>query len=207
MMCLTRSPTCAIAAALVLGAALVATGSPAAALSYDVTQEGVSLGTIVPFSGAGSAADFYQFGVPHAYSGAPIGVPLSGDSSVLFIYVDTSTGVYSLGWIHGKEGEGPLRLLSGIVEITPDANSPSVLVSDDPGSLRLNDEEHLLPGLDEFAADPNAPGTFTGTWRWGPNRTDGGMVGPIGTTSEVGGATATITLLDGNSEPVNWMVA
>ncbi|MFQ5811073.1 MAG: hypothetical protein ACE5JM_15755 [Armatimonadota bacterium] len=192
---------------LAVGTALVASFSPAWALGYDVTQSGSSLGTITPFSSAETAADFYRFGIPHTYSGEPLGVPLSGDSSVLYIHLDTNTGIYSLGWIHGKEGEGPLRYLQGTVEITPDAVSPGVDVSDDPGALRFDTEDHLAPGFDEFFADGTDPLLFYGDWRWGPNRTDGGAVGPIGTTPGSGGATATITSLDRTGEDLSWLVA
>jgi len=203
----TRSLKWGIVVALSVAAMPVLTLSPAVALTYDVTQGGVTLGTITPFSSAETGADFYQFGIPHTYSGGPLGVPLSADSSILYVHLDTNTGVYSLGWIHGKEGEGPLRYLEGTVQITDDVAAPGVGVSDDPGYLRPVDEEHLGAYLDEFFADGSDPRTFYGDWRWGPNRTDGGVVGPIGTTLGVGGATATITLLDQTGENLSWFAA
>jgi hypothetical protein len=202
----SRSAWAAIVA-VAAGAVLVVPPAPAAALTYDVTQGGVSLGTITPFSSAETGAEFYSFGVPYLVSGQPLGVPLAGDRSILYVHLDTNTGVYSLGWIHGKEGEGPLRYLQGMVQITADVASPGVVVSDDPGTIRQRDEEHLGAGLDELFVDGSDPHTFYGTWRWGPRRTDGGAIAPIGTTPYVGGATATITSLDRTGEDLRWFAA
>jgi hypothetical protein len=192
---------------LVMGVMAVATAATAGGLSYDVTQEGTLLGTITPFESAETAADFYEFGVPHTFSGAPAGLPLGGEASILYIHLDTNTGVYSLGWIHGKEGEGINRNMHGTIVVTDDVPAPAVLVSDDPGSLRTSTDPFLAPGLDELAADGSLPRTFNGIWRWGPRRTDGGAVGPIGTTPYIGGASAWITYVGDGEGPMDWLAA
>lgn len=208
MMHLHSSLKGATVVAPVLGLLLIATCLPAAAVTYDITQDGVNLGSIMPFSGTQTAAAFYDFGGPHIYSGEPAGVPLAGSTSVLYVYLDNNTGDHCLGWIHGKEGETPsLMYMEGTIEITDDVASPSVLVSDDTGIKRVRDEPHLAAGLDELAADPGAARTFLGNWGWGPNRTDGGVVGPIGDTICYGGATVTITSLHRQSAQLSWMVA
>ena len=193
--------------ALVMGVMAVATAASAGGLSYDVTQEGALLGAIMPFESAETAAEFYQFGVPHTFSGGPAGVPLAGDSSILYIHLDTNTGMYSLGWIHGIEGGGPRRNLHGAIVVTDDVAAPAVLVSDDPGSLRTSSDPFLPAGLDELAADGSIARTFNGIWRWGPARTDGGAVGPIGTTPYIGGASAWITFAGDGESPMDWFAA
>ena len=113
MMHLHSSLKGATVVALVLGLVVMATCLPAAAVTYDITQSAVKLGSITPFSGTQTAAAFYDYGGPHTYSGGPAGVPLGGSTSVLYVYLDQNTGDHSLGWIHGKDGATPPSPCSG----------------------------------------------------------------------------------------------
>jgi hypothetical protein len=186
----------AVIAVLVMGTVAIAACSPAAAgLVYDVTQDGAILGSIMPFSGTETAAGFYDYGGPHTFSGGPAGVPLGGSTSVLYVYRDPNTGEHSLGWIHGKESETPhYTVMQGEIEVTDYPSAPAVLVWDDPGARRAGfDPGGRAPGEEELYPSGTAAGTFLGHWAWGPGRTDGGVVGPIGDTICTDAVTVTIT--------------
>jgi len=126
---------------------------------FEVSQGGLTR-SVQPLEGTQDAAAFYAYAGFEFSSQCPLA---ADDTTVLFLYRDPAGELY-LFVIHDMIG-GPT---GGSAELSIQGIPPaaSVLVEDDPANVDRNDVYDV------------AAGRFT--WVWGPGRTDGMVIGPLG---------------------------
>ncbi|MEO0695214.1 MAG: hypothetical protein AAFY84_03870 [Pseudomonadota bacterium] len=146
-------PVAGVFAGLLAGVALLF-GGAAPAMAATATFGGQ---TIQIIETAGSAADFYRTNGNRNRSP----VPINDDGANFFIHQDTTTGIYSLGVVVNRDGDGTSGRFEGTITGLP--ATATVTLADD--------------NLSEF--NLTAPGTASFQFRFFGCCIDGGIISGI----------------------------
>lgn len=149
--------SCAVLSALTMMALFDVKITEAQSFVYTLEQ-GNSFTAVSPLAGSDDIVTFYGYGTfPGAAASANTGLEKS-DTSILFLYKDTTNGELSLVAIHDQQLDGSGATATFTYSISG-AVQPTFSAEDDPGEV----------------VDPVYPPAppFSQTWRWNNVNTDG----------------------------------
>lgn len=128
---------------------------------YFSVKQGADTYDLTPLERAGPVAEFYDYSDDEAHTGLEV-----SDSSILFLYRDTTTGELYLVIIHDQPDNGS----GGEVEFSFEGlpGGATIVLRDDPNAQ------------DSYEFAPPEEDTAFMHWQWVPEHTDGVVIGGLG---------------------------